>query len=454
MMNSTSSCMDRYGHYMMRQQQVPQSNFYGYASEWPASDPREQINSCEYDESSISRLAKHTHGAPIIMSSRYRAKPAKFVQPFAQQVRKSNNNNRLSKNSSSDEAHNHDDSGYHANGTCLPRIIKPRKRRKKDKKPVISTTASLENNPPTIPFTFTANQSASGYNMHNTVYMSESFKCPEPPNDGNLFFKPPLQSSTSSSPISLSSSSLSSSTNASSCSCRLCDPNCKIWAFPLRRSFSDNSAVELDHHSVIHDETSRKNVGVIGSNRVKTGETSPKDESAFSILEMIELSHYDDANRLRSESASDSSDSGCDLLLGAFNMQTLKTVDDRMANERLNAITMQLSDFSLHHASKVSSKENKTNLDANECDENLIHNLPILSTVEKSMDFGRECENIDGHLNVTSFNDCNYNGSLLSPMLVHKQNYSLDQNNNFVDDSGLKERTLLYGDSFDVVWQG
>jgi hypothetical protein len=545
MMSSTSSCMDGYGNFMVHQQQVPPANFYnqgnnnsqryqsgsygGYSNDWAGApliksgESRHKklyssrSNGYEYDESSMSRLAKHTHGAPIIMSSRYRSKSVKPMQPFGHENGNSRNYsaNGFAKAPSSDEAHNYDDSGYHANGiqTCLPRIIKPRKRRKKDRKPIVgAAAASMENNPPTNPFTFASNQSSSAFmqNVHannnsnafHSNQMSDNFKRPAPPNESNLFFNCdfdpssvlPLPSSTSSSPISLSNSSLSSSTNTSSCSCRLCDPNCKIWAFPLRRSFSDNSA-ELDHHGIsdgaAHIETSRKDVGVIGGNRVKTGEwNSALGESTFSILDMIEFNHYQnehktliaDVNRMRSESASDSGDSGCDLLLGGLNISDeilaskLKTVGDRLASERLNSITQQLSEFSLmathRHAPEVSAKDNEmSHLDANECAETMIRidNLPpTFNTISKSLsscEFGGEHRgsNLDSLLELTTSGiNCNY-GNLMSPMLVHKQNYSLDLNNNnhqvgalapsVSNGLVLKERTLLF-DCFDVAWQG
>lgn len=544
MMSSTSSCMDGYGNFAMHQQQVS-TNFYssnnnqqpqryqnanesfGYpsANEWagaPLIKASEESrhkklyssrsNGYEYDESSMSRLAKHTHGAPIIMSSRYRSKSMKPMQPFGHENGnlRNFNANGFTKAPSSDDAHNYDDSGYHANGTCLPRIIKPRKRRKKDRKPIVS--ASMENNPPN-PFTFASNQSNGfmqiGNNNNNNGggsasyqnQTNENFKRPAPPSESNLFFNCdfdpsnvlPLPSSTSSSPISLSNSSLSSSTTASSCSCRLCDPNCKIWAFPLRRSFSDNSAVELDHHSNssnsdgVHIEASKKDVGVIGGNRVKT-EWNSGGDATFSILDMIEFNHYQDkqksliadVNRLRSESLSDSGDSGCDLLLGGLNISDdilFKTVGDGAG---LCAITQQLSDFSImtSRASNVTSNgsvndNNLSHLDANEHGEDLvcIDNFPAFHfhTITKSTsscDFGdhQRASNLDNLLamDMSSGSNCNY-GSLMSPMLVNKQNYSnnLDLNNNHpgaapagdgsIDD--LKERTLLF-DCFDAAWKG
>lgn len=527
MMSSTSSCMDGYGNYVMHQQQVP-SNFYspnssnqryqnangsfGYPTggEWagapliktPAEPHHKKLftsrsNGYEYDESSMSRLAKHTHGAPIIMSSRYRSKSMKPMQPFGHENGNSRNYNGFTKAPPSDDAHNYDDSGYHANGTCLPRIIKPRKRRKKDRKPMVGG-ASMENNPPS-PFTFASNQS-SGFMQNvsvvggnNAFQQSETFKRPAPPNENNLFFNGdfdpgsmlPLPSSTSSSPISLSNSSLSSSTTTSSCSCRLCDPNCKIWAFPLRRSFSDNSAVEMDHHNNnihsdgVHIAAGRKDVGVIGGNRVRTEISTGVGESTISILDMIEFNNYQnqqiaDVNRLRSESLSDSGDSGCDLLLGGLNISddilssTIKSISDT-GDGGMNAITQQLSEFSLRMACAQSDIVfNDNDIHANEAaDHRALSTAFRFNTISKSLsscDFGdhQRSSNLDNFLAMdmaTSGSNCGY-GNLMSPMLVNKQNYSnnLDMNNNHdapapaaID--GLKEQTLLF-DCFDVTWKG
>ena len=494
MMNSTSSCNERYEHFAMHHQPI---NFYsrktpsrigshgGYANEWSMNNDVDSYhknlqncrsNESDYNENSISRLAKHTQGAPIIMSSRCRNKPTKSMHPFGYDSKTIRNSSGLSKFPSDDA--DYDGSGYHGNGTCLPRIIKPRKRRKKDRKPVVSP---VENVPPENPFTFTPNQSTNGLvqNVHanNIAFNNQlvkNFKRPAPPVKNSTFFNcdfnlnemESFQSSTSSSPISLSNSSLSSSTNTSSCSCRLCDPNCKIWAFPLRRSFSDNSAMEIDYHgtseSATYIESSRKDVGVIGSNRIKSGEVNSKMD-----LKIDKSSTHADVNRLRSESASDSSDSGCDLLLGGFNISdeilvsTLKTVGDQLTSERLNTITRQLSKFNIEaanqHASAVSSamaKDNIHHLDANECAENLvrIQNLPTINTITKSFGTCKFDDEHDCNLDVTSnVNGYNYR-HLMSPMLVNKQIYNLDLNNNHTDGSNLDERTLLF-DCFDVAWQ-
>jgi len=121
MSSISSSCIDGYGNLTMHQRQVSStSNFYNqninsnqrgfqngslaYANEWAgipliksnsSSSSSEQqqryhkkifsarSNGFEFDENSMSRLAKHTQGAPIIMSNsnRYRSnKPVKTMQ--------------------------------------------------------------------------------------------------------------------------------------------------------------------------------------------------------------------------------------------------------------------------------------------------------------------------------------------------------------------------------------
>lgn len=511
MMSSSSSCFERYENFAMHHQQMPPINFYnrettgqqhridshgGYTSKW-LEPPMKNVgdsyhnkmqncrsNECDYNENSISRLAKHTQGAPIIMSGRCRNKPTNSLHQFGHDCKPIRNSSGLSK-VPSNEADNYEGSGYHGNGTCLPRIIKPRKRRKKDRKPIVSP---VENTLPENPFTFTSNQSngiVQNVHANNIAFNNQfgkNFKRPATPVKNGIFFNcdfnlnemEPFQSSTSSSPISLSNSSLSSSTNTSSCSCRLCDPNCKIWAFPLRRSFSDNSAMEIDYHgsseSATYIESSRKDVGVIGSNRMKTGEVSSKAELNFHKI--AKNSAHADINRLRSESASDSSDSGCDLLLGGFNISdeilvsTLKTVGDQLTSERLNTITRQLSKCSIkaaiQHAAAVSSamaKDNINHLDGNECAENLvrIQNMPNINTITKSFETCKFDDEHDCNLDVTSNIVDSYNyRHLMSPMLVNKQIYSLDLNNNhqasISDGSNLEERTLLF-DCYNAAWQ-
>lgn len=247
----------------------------------------------------------------------------------------------------------------------------------------------------------------------------------------------------------------------------------------------------MDHHSnnsnssdAVHIEVGKKDVGVIGGNRVRT-EAHTVGESTISILDMIEFNNYQnqqnslitDVNRLRSESLSDSGDSGCDLLLGGLNISdeilAFKSVNEGLAGEGLHGITQQLSDFNLR-TTKAAPKDiifNDNNIDANEDADNQHLSTFQFNTISNSMsscDFGDHHQlnsNLDNFLAMdmaSSGSNCSY-GNLMSPMLVNKQKYSnnLDMNNNHdisapsvesvID--GLKERTLLF-DCFDVTWKG
>lgn len=218
-------------------------------------------------------------------------------------------------------------------------------------------------------------------------------------------------------------------------------------------------------------------------------EWSSGGESTLSIMEMIEFndfknqqSHLSDVNRLRSESSSDSGDSGCDLLLGGLSISDdILSTTMKNTNSELNAITKQLTEFSLMNTSSEMVKElifndnNSSHLDANERTESrlCIDNLPPFSfnTITKSLsacEFGSDHQRQQQHNNLDNLlamdmaaaSNCNY-GNLMSPMLVNKQNYSnnLDLNNNHQGAApnhgaidSLKERTLF--DCFDVTWKG
>jgi hypothetical protein len=469
----------------------------------------------EFDDcgNSIARMARHAHGSPIIVSGRFRKQPISALNGENGNVRNQNacNSSTLTTTSTTacDSGETHiafDESGYHANGTCLPRIIKPRKRRKKDRKPLqqqqqqqTATTAEKVSSP-TIPFTFSS--SANDFMQtraelkisSNNQALNENFIPPQH-FDSNLFFNDfninslrmgNANGSTSSSPISLSNSSLSSSTGAgtssSSCSCRLCDPNCKIWAFPLRRSFSDNAAVEIEQLEQLssidasngHHYRKKKDVGVIGGNRIKA-ESNLCTNSSFAIMDLIEFTHNQnpqrslaaaEASRLRSESLSDSGDSGCELLLSGLHISddiissTIKTVNDAFAIDSLNTITQQLSNFNLMvddnslSSSSFNDNEQLSYMNANNklssLNQHANHNN-LSATMSSSSSADAMCKFSDHHhqlaqktksqlesdfdklfaMNLTpSCSSGNYN-NLVSPMLVNKRNYSIiDVNNN------------------------
>ena len=527
-------------------------------------------NGYDYDEMALSRLAKHAHGAPIILSGRYRSKSMREVKPqhsFGHENGKNSFNHNLLKptitqttahnRSLEVDSHTYDESatygnGSHTNGTCLPRIIKPRKRRKKDRKPIVVTGLLHDNLSYSMPTNFTANSLGNNAQFQASTndgrfpnvdhFDAMNFKRPAPkPATENGFYNCDFDpttlvsvssSSTSSSPISLSNSSLSSTTSAatSSCSCRLCDPFCKIWAFPLRRSFSDNSAVELDHYNNNNNHI-KKDVGVIGGNRVQATISNSNSNSSssnssssksnwnssgtsFSFLDIMEFNHYhrqqqeqkqlqlpssamtllSDVDRLRSESLSDSGDSGCDLLLGSLNVidnlpsipqqqqhqqqQTAhsqaidKGLQSDLISDKLSNLTKQLSDFSLMHQnlarhSSMSSDNDTVFSDiSNNLNSNAVGNGNNMS--EMTFNFDSITKSVNNH-SFTS-NGANEttssNYQLMSPMLVNKHIFSnIDINNNQLpsltvstvdgaahDCSNANERTLF--NCFDVTWKG
>lgn len=295
----------------------------------------------------MSRLALHAHGAPLILANnnnRYNRsnasnkpgpnKPNKVPSNHAPNrddhlhhmklVQAMGHQQQQQQMSHPNDAHSvaSDESGPNSGtsassssstDTCLPRIIKPRKRRKKDRKPAPQAGSSQAD--PT-PSSTTPSQNPQ-HPAVNQLLLDETTRdflheIALMANAGTFDFaglirdqqqqpvqlpQPPLQQQHMSS----SSDSSDSGINNLACSCRLCDPFCKIWAFPLRRSCSDNSAeIELNR---------AKDVGVIGSNRSNSFRTEWR--SSPHSLEQPEAS-----SGSRKGSFSDSGDSGCDLLSG------------------------------------------------------------------------------------------------------------------------------------------
>lgn len=224
-----------------------------------------------YDESTLSKLALQTQGMPLILSSTGRYRNRNFYRNQQHLNQYMQNNQLYQQNHNSNYQHFHPSSSTSSihkitennqnicnkhveldtnsnssssslsstsntttTDTCLPRIIKPRKRRKKDRKPQTVTNdgqlqaSSISISSPSLQPSYTINNGNSN-NSGNDLAV------PTPDN-----FLTTLQQS-------------------STCYCRLCDPSHRIWAFPLRRSYSDNTP-EVELHKT-------KDVGVIGSNR-------------------------------------------------------------------------------------------------------------------------------------------------------------------------------------------
>jgi hypothetical protein len=163
------------------------------------------------------------------------------------------------------------ESEYLVNATsCLPRIIKPRKRRKKERKSSNSAPTEEEDFSSSATFTFSLeNEFTQSFTIDDWRDKTLNFNSILKNEENDLLFLNRLNES--SSLLSLSSgsgaSSQSSTTSASSCSCQLCAPNCKIWSFPLQKSYQE-SALLLDDQ-VLTSVTKKKDFGIIGSDRLK-----------------------------------------------------------------------------------------------------------------------------------------------------------------------------------------
>lgn len=172
------------------------------------------------------------------------------------------------------DIYSRNESEYLVNTTsCLPRIIKPRKRRKKERKSSNSAPTEEEDFSSSATFTFSSleNEFTQSFTIDDKTLNFKSILKNE---ENDLLFLNRLNES--SSLLSLSSSSDASSqfstTSASSCSCQLCAPNCKIWSFPLQKSSYQDSSSLLDDRfgeQVLTSVTKKKDFGIIGSDRLK-----------------------------------------------------------------------------------------------------------------------------------------------------------------------------------------
>ncbi|GAB0093116.1 hypothetical protein DMENIID0001_081790 [Sergentomyia squamirostris] len=283
----------------------------------------------DYDENAMSRLAIHAHGAPLILTggrTYHRGKPPLVRHP--QQMQKmptqqcfNSSNSRIDDFTNydnphhrllsqqnqqaitadtfalgnSDESSSTSSSNSHTPDTCLPRIIKPRKRRKKERKP-----NSCQNSPVTLGSTMMVGKNNCGNANSGGVSLMKSLPLVTTATQTTT-----IQEFTdkNSPPGNNSVKVNSTAEELSSCSCRLCDPFCRIWAFPLRRSCSDNSG---------EVEATRRNVGVIGSH-IKSTSNEWRSTPQLCNQQPIYGTNIDGS---RKGSLSDSGDSGCDLLSG------------------------------------------------------------------------------------------------------------------------------------------
>ncbi|KAJ8921581.1 hypothetical protein NQ315_010486 [Exocentrus adspersus] len=210
----------------------------------------------DHQNSPISRLAVHTQGAPLILAKSYNHRKNKVHRNSVTSTKIFENSN-IKKSNKCQEQENSssatsagvdavsvtsDESSGSANSeNCLPRIIKPRKRRKKDRKPPLlgrplsqdgfstdSASPDIDNTQsgilsisPFLPFTF------DPYTPYNV---------PESP---QLFDRCHILSDISETPKLHHSfedieelddgKDINGNQSTSSCQCRYCDPSGQIW---------------------------------------------------------------------------------------------------------------------------------------------------------------------------------------------------------------------------------
>lgn len=322
----------------------------------------DRSSSIDFDEGAMLRLAAHAHGAPLILTGRQQRPkginnasnhnsskhhnlgnksyfhpnhinnnqllPNHFSHPDGEAHFNNNNvqqhpntsdvtHSTTSLLASSQEIHEDSNNGSQTNVAnqsglaemCLPRIIKPRKRRKKDRKPLLAGNESSQS-------TEADNDHSQQYSTNDSTYFNGASSQFHSHQDMQSFgstavqFNAPqsiqeqLYEESASSSVDLSQQS-SDSEPTSSCSCRLCDPSGRIWAFPLRRSCSDQTDAE--------QAARRKSIGVIGGNRPSAARR--RSEWHSTTMNTTPLAEFG-LSGSRKGSFSDSGDSGCDILSG------------------------------------------------------------------------------------------------------------------------------------------
>lgn len=463
----------------------------------------------DFDENVMSRLAIHAHGAPLILAGRYRNKSSQhkreqskiasgtfnkgdldrnsysLVHHKQQVIHNTNNNNNNHNNNNNNNGSNNnnasntkttstiiangtvdtfsvnsDESSNSSNGinvdTCLPRIIKPRKRRKKDRKPNVNTQQS---------------EMVQGINNNNNN-KNPNFNCIN--NNNNNNFEPPT---TQDNVISTRIGTISSTNNSlpseimqryeqelndlpegiadiqnktdgiveetSSCSCRLCDPLCRIWAFPLRRSCSDKSETEIRQN---------KNVGVIGSNRIMTVRNEWRSSPQLLASPML-CDRYEFIGS-RKGSFSDSGDSGCDILSGlSFSDDILRS---NSRNDNHSTITSPLTDnLEFNFSTTVTDNSSIFGESINEISRKLMESMDLSGRSSASEDSGSVFSDSvfsdEFFLNYESLQQ--QSSELFSAGQASQMFYNPNQTNHLINDSesimSAKQNNLTnFNDSF------
>lgn len=285
---------------------APLISFAGYHRP-NRSQSREEANH-------LAQLAVHTHGAPLILTKYYHHRRNKGPKT-GNNINNNNNNvvqqTKVFENSSSRKQNSKgvdsvsvtsdESSGSQNSETCLPRIIKPRKRRKKDRKPVphhshpqvfndpySNQDPLLTNLPPYFPYLEPFQPSQDVPNLRDsTLDFLDASEIPklhhsfEEVEEGEDVNQP----------------------QASTCQCRYCDPEGQIWDVdrscyspfltpPKSFDFSSLFPSSLSHTPSIFDNLQSQLAGLsLGEDKPAfSRSTSSSSTSSFSSTGDLEVS--------------------------------------------------------------------------------------------------------------------------------------------------------------------
>uniref|UniRef100_A0A1B6ME00 Uncharacterized protein n=1 Tax=Graphocephala atropunctata TaxID=36148 RepID=A0A1B6ME00_9HEMI len=203
------------------------------------------------DRSPLTRLAIHTQGAPLIQAGRYNNRsrgnypPTRVYRGDAAPPATTPNKDQPCGNTDNLSVASDESSGNSENS--LPRIIKPRKRRKKDRKPIPGATTATSSTPnessqyaravssPVVPSRYEHSASAANSSENNTTdLLSETHVTPVKEKQSEDLIDP--LASADEFPFGNllddeedRGSELSSCAPATLCQCRYCDPSGVIW---------------------------------------------------------------------------------------------------------------------------------------------------------------------------------------------------------------------------------
>ncbi|XP_030080837.1 transcription factor mef2A [Drosophila hydei] len=333
-------------HVHLQQQQLSQQSWPAHAASYQLPM---RINNFQLADK--SRMLRYQNSAPAVLSAQEQQKALNSIG----NNNNSNSNNNVSSSSSSSTSSSSNNNSHCAGqeatssvtDTCLPRIIKPRKRRKKDRKPANGVLLKIDADLPT---------KLQHPNHHQAI------------NTGGYARMLPMARDRG----------MQHDHSHGVCFCRDCDPLRSLWDYPLRRSLSDasssgqgasnssnsststhsdnscassicsqtmpNNFDETEHFAPITGDSSRAEiVGVIGSQRSSHAHTASAMATPTATATASTPALY----------LSDSSDSGYgdilsgmnianDLFASCFGNAAAANAAETLLDESINEISRKL----------------------------------------------------------------------------------------------------------------